>query len=113
MPDVGATVAVSASRARAALLQRLLLLAITRVLDHDLARVDEGLAVASVARGHHAVEHVDAGCDGLQQILRSTHPHQVARPLGWQAWGDLAQRAVQDRKSTRLNSSHSQISYAV
>src|SRR5688572_31446529 len=34
-------------------------------------------------------------------------------PPGYQVPGDIANRAQRDRKSTRLNSSHSQISYAV
>src|SRR2546430_11100857 len=34
--------------------------------------------------------------------------------VGWAAWGDAHREGdKQDRKSTRLNSSHSQISYAV
>src|SRR5256886_4828858 len=35
------------------------------------------------------------------------------QPLSWKVYGDTTGGAPGDRKSTRLNSSHSQISYAV
>src|SRR5256886_1676843 len=49
---------------------------------------------------------------------RASLPVQAARPLGREGDGSEARltgrpAALQDRKSTRLNSSHSQISYAV
>ncbi len=40
---------------------------------------DEELAVARVARRHHAVEHVDAGADPGAQILGRADAHEVAR----------------------------------
>src|SRR2546430_11738131 len=63
-------------------------------------------------------------CDGLRQqglvqIDRFSHQGESAvcdhAAGGAQIFdeGGLAERLVEDRKSTRLNSSHSQISYAV
>ena len=48
----------------------------------------EQLPVACVARRQHAVEHVDAAGDALDQVDRRAVAHQVARPIGRQ------QRAV-------------------
>src|SRR2546430_5342543 len=48
-------------------------------------------------------------------LFRSNHEHDVGLQSGRQ-WPEplrRANRTYQDRKSTRLNSSHSQISYAV
>src|SRR5688572_31044524 len=69
-------------------------------------------------RSHHspqvAAQHVRAG---VAAVVPAVEPHVVAP-----GWAELAsvvarlRRAAldrQDRKSTRLNSSHSQISYAV
>src|SRR2546427_7943311 len=54
-------------------------------------RLGEGAGVHSRVRGEHAVQW----------------------PLGAEQGGDARRRVDRDRKSTRLNSSHSQISYAV
>ena len=43
------------------------------------AALDEETALARVARGHHAVEHVDAAGDALDEVLRAPHAHQVPR----------------------------------
>ena len=42
----------------------------------------EQLAVARVARRHHAVEHVDAGADRRPDVLGRADAHQVARAVG-------------------------------
>ena len=52
---------------------------VARVADREPAARGEELAVARVARGQHAVEHVDAARDRLDDVLRRAHPHQVAR----------------------------------
>src|SRR2546430_6751499 len=44
--------------------------------------------------------------------LFRSHHHERDAPLGWIGSSDIG-RHFTDRKSTRLNSSHSQISYAV
>src|SRR5438270_6459061 len=56
--------------------------------------------------GGHGVDQVGQGPGQL--------PHLVAAPADrLQPLGQRPRRRLQDRKSTRLNSSHSQISYAV
>src|SRR2546428_3697265 len=53
-------------------------------------------------------ELVDEARVGVERDHRAVRPDAVAQPLGQRS----AARA-EDRKSTRLNSSHDQISYAV
>src|SRR6516225_8947448 len=52
-----------------------------RVAQIDWTAAGECDAMASIAGRQDAVEHVDAALDRLQQILRRTNSHQVARPL--------------------------------
>src|SRR2546428_9531313 len=49
----------------------------------------------------------------VRQIDRHRHPVLDRRQLGAQQTDKLPVGIVEDRKSTRLNSSHDQISYAV
>ena len=44
----------------------------------DRPEAGEELAVAAVARGHDAIEHVDAPLDGLQEVDRRADAHEVA-----------------------------------
>ena len=54
------------------------------------ALVGEEHGVAAVARGHHAVEHIDTAGDALQQVLGRAHTHEVARlVLGQDGVDDL------------------------
>src|SRR2546427_5848214 len=56
------------------------------------------------------LDEMDAALDRLRQVVRrdvGSHPHRDARRPVDEEIGEA------DRKSTRLNSSHSQISYAV
>src|SRR2546427_6593622 len=63
--------------------------------------------------------HLHIGCDGLELGLREfveRHPDPAVRPLDRPdrlESPELLPLGLEDRKSTRLNSSHSQISYAV
>ena len=63
------------------------------VLDLDVAEAREQVAVAGVARRHHAVEHVDAGLDRADEVFRRADAHQVARLVGWQARRDVGEDA--------------------
>ncbi|MNV27676.1 hypothetical protein D3C71_1188320 [compost metagenome] len=54
------------------------------VADADRAERGEKVAVAGVAGGHDAVEHVHATGHAFDQILRATNAHQVARAVGGQ-----------------------------
>src|SRR3712207_9503181 len=73
------------------------------------------LGVGGVADRHL---HVDAGAQragsGIGQVTSEAVRHEVAHRVGVADDEALeAQGAAQDRKSTRLNSSHANISYAV
>ena len=48
------------------------------VFDVDGAFSGEQQSVTAVAGGHDAVEHVDAALDGLEEVLRGAHAHEVA-----------------------------------
>ncbi len=61
------------------------------VLQIDDAETRIGMAVAAGARRVHAVEHVDAALDAAEDVVGLAHPHQVARLVGGQLWGDLGQ----------------------
>src|SRR5439155_9775986 len=75
---------------------------------HAAAEIQRTIAepYAKVLRNVRGVEHVDAvALDGV------AHVTAVFAAAG--TTNDDAQRAVEDRKSTRLNSSHVATSYAV
>src|SRR2546430_8044623 len=59
------------------------------------------------SHGGHVPAHVD------ERPADSARPEHVHRPIDPVADADRAVDELGDRKSTRLNSSHSQISYAV
>src|SRR2546430_7453991 len=60
-------------------------------------------------RGEEAHVHVHRRAIRIARVQHERHPHRVVRLAG-----ELRpRRRRRDRKSTRLNSSHSQISYAV
>ena len=52
---------------------------VASVADAQVTEAGEQMAVAGVARGHHAVEHVDAAGHALDQVFGRAHAHQVAR----------------------------------
>src|SRR3712207_9586092 len=83
---------------------------------HELVATRYRLTAANSAR---LVSHLYAEAGGnpffTQQVLRAFEEDELLRPLG-NRWvlGDLEHTGVpSDRKSTRLNSSHANISYAV
>src|SRR2546427_8756897 len=90
-------------------------------LDHELAlhaeppaarldRADEALGIERGRRGEREERPPVARLD----LLEAERPRRDADPYDVQeALGRLGRCAEADRKSTRLNSSHSQISYAV
>src|SRR3712207_9539118 len=76
-------------------------------LGHDLALVDPALHADPPERRARLVEAVvDVGAHGVQRDA-AVGVALRARHLG------AAEPAAEDRKSTRLNSSHANISYAV
>ena len=84
---------VAAGVAGAAQVERAVVVAVAAVADLDVALGREQPAVARVAGRHHAVEHVDAGLDAVEQVFRRAHAHQVARLVGRQPWCGVAQHA--------------------
>ena len=77
MPEIG-TRMVAAGVAPARPIEGSIVLGIAGVLDVDAALAGEQLPVARVARRHDAVEHVDAPGNGLDEVERRAHAHQVA-----------------------------------
>ena len=53
-----------------------------RFLDIDLAKCGEECAVAGVAGGHDAIEHIDTPCDVFDEILGGANTHEVAGFVG-------------------------------
>ena len=62
-------------RARARRIERLAIRGVLLVAQPDLARISKRQRVASVARGHDAIEKVDAATDGFQQIDGPSDSH--------------------------------------
>ena len=53
----------------------------------DVSLICKTSCVAAIARRHDAVEEIDPGGHGVQDILRPADAHQVARPVGGQKVG--------------------------
>src|SRR2546423_10109961 len=87
MTQVGARVS-AADRARASVVEGPGVGRPARVLDVQLSARGERLPVATVARRHHAVEHVNAARDALYQVFRRADAHQVARRVRRHLWRD-------------------------
>src|SRR5690606_29886183 len=54
---------------------------VLRVADLDSAPVGKEPAIAGVAGGHYAVEHVHAAAHRFDEIFGRAHAHQIARPI--------------------------------
>src|SRR5437764_12792271 len=78
MAQVRARVA-AADRARARVIEGARVGRPARVLDVQLSARGERLTVATVARRHYAVEHVNAHREALDQVFRLADAEQVAR----------------------------------
>src|SRR5688572_28818260 len=70
--------------ATAGRIDRPLVFGISGVLDIETAETREQLSVPGVSGGHDAVEHVDAPCDTLDQVLGRPRTHQISRRRGRQ-----------------------------
>ncbi len=79
--QVGAGETVGAGVAVAAFLDRPQVALVGRVADANGPVGGEKVAVAGVAGGHAAVEHVDSARHRLHQVLGPADAHQVARPV--------------------------------
>ena len=100
---------VAAGAALAGRVQRALIIAPAGVADLQVAKAGEQPPVAGVAGGHHAVEHVDATGDAVEQVLGRAHPHQVAGPVGGQPVADV----VQDAQHVFLGLAHRKAPYCI
>lgn len=80
--------------AAAACVQRRGVVFVLGVFDFHVAKAGKQPAVAGVARGHHAVEHIHAMRHAVDQIFRRTHAHQVMRLVRGQHRANSAQHAV-------------------
>ncbi len=68
--------------------------AVFGIADANHARAGKQLAIARVAGGHDAIEHIHPAPHRLHQVLRGTDPHQVAGPVHWHLrGGELQDRA--------------------
>ena len=73
----------------------------------SLAFVGERRGIAAVARRQHAVEHIDAGADAGEEVLRPADAHQIARFLDRQQrrrraeGGDHLRRRLADAEAAQ------------
>ena len=90
--------------AAAAFLHRARVFGILGVAQVDAPLGREERAVARDARGQHAVEHIYAAIDRLDDVLGRADAHQVARLIGGQRRAGFVQRGVH----LRFGLAHSQ-----
>src|SRR5262249_56905759 len=64
------------------LVDRARVVGVARILEIDRPEAGEGEPVAAVARRQDAVEHVDAACYRLDEVLGRADSHEIARPFG-------------------------------
>ena len=82
MPQVRAREAAAARGAAAIRIDRKRVFAIAGLFDDDATEASQRLAVACVSRREHAIEHVDARRDRVEEIAHRTDAHQVTRSFG-------------------------------
>ena len=84
--EIGARI-VARGGAGTRLVDRARVVGVARVLEVDRPEAGEGEPVPAVARRQDAVEHVDAACHRLDDVLGCADPHEIARPLGRERGG--------------------------
>ena len=72
--------------------QRLRVSFVAGVANFQIAKTREQRAIARVARGHHAVKHINAVLHTGNQVFGRAHTHQVMRLVRGQARTDVAQK---------------------
>src|SRR4051812_24155946 len=80
MPQIR-TAVVTTGVARTGRVERRSVCFVPRIADLEHAGGYEQMAIARVPCRHDAVEHVDAAPNCLDQVLRRTYSHEVARPV--------------------------------
>src|SRR5271170_339873 len=78
MPQIAAA-EVSAGITGASRLEGTCVLLMSRIANIDDAGAGEKMGVACVAGGHDAIEHIDAAAHRLDDVLRSSDAHEIAR----------------------------------
>ena len=71
----------AAGQAVATLLDRPRVDAVRGIAKFDISFIRKTSCVAAIAGRHHAVEEIDPGGDGVEDVLRAADAHQVARPV--------------------------------
>ena len=99
----------AAGHAAAAGINRPQVVFVLGVADLYVAIAGKEPTVAGVARGHHAVEHVDAAADAFNQILGRSHAHQIARLF----CGHFVHDGVHDLKHLFFRLAHGQAAHGI
>src|SRR5262245_7747345 len=95
MPEIRPRIAY-ASRTIAILIKWPFIRLIAGIFDIDAAAPGEEIAVAGIARRHHAIEHIDALSDGLDDIFRSADAHQITRFIARQLRRNMIDHGIHD-----------------
>src|SRR5579864_8993703 len=105
MAQVGARIA-PANTAVAIWVKRSLVLGIARLLDGDFSLGGKQQPVTRCPRGQDAVHNVDSETRVFDDLLRRSHPHQIARLVG----GKMLQRRFNDLPGQVPRLAHAQSS---
>ena len=82
--QIGARI-IPRRRAAALHIERPRILGVAGVLDVDRPEACERQTVTAITGGHHAIEHIDAARDGLQDVVRGADAHEITRLLDGQS----------------------------
>ena len=82
----------AAGQALATLLDRSGVKTVDGIAEFDVSFFCKTCCVSTVAGRHHAVEEIDPGGDGVEDVLRAADAHQVARPVAGQKVGRDGER---------------------
>src|SRR5688572_26300449 len=84
--NIGARIATS-DRARARFVERLRIIGMNGIAHVEPAETRERLPVPARSRRHHAVHHVDAARDRLENIVRRADAHEISGLVGRKCGG--------------------------
>src|SRR5258707_4356437 len=94
---------------------RVRLLPIKDIVRDNFERLDkifrEGKSITGIATGYIQLDKLTSGLQPSELLILAARPSQGKTALALNLAENIAIRAGQDRKSTRLNSSHANISY--
>ena len=81
MPQIAPAVPPTAGRAGTCLIDGSMIIGKSRVLQFYWPRAGEGITLATVAGWKNAVEHVDPGRDGPDDVTLVADSHQIPGPV--------------------------------